>query len=270
MSDHARPTRIVLVGDEGDGDILRSICTAAPFLHSVLLHVSSLDELLSLSADASFDVVLLAIPSTSDRGTDMLRRTVQVCSGTPVIVIADRCTEHLQHLLMRLGAWKVLQRHNLTPDDLVEALKATSSDRKPADGQKQRQTFEEVLHLLQHRSVPGEAPLMPEGALRPLSEVMPSRFLELAKSYSNIIDLALARAGLGRQRFSGHSVSQQLRYLAADLGALNASAWDVLDVHAKALEGRAEEAVRSETKQLLIELLRNLDAFYKHAQYSFA
>lgn len=270
MSNHARLTRIVLVGDEEDGDTFRSICTTAPSLHSTVVHVKKVDELFSLSSNETFDVLLLALPQSGDHSSDLLRHVSETYPGTPIIVLVDSCSELLRHLLLRMGARKVLERQYLTSNRLAQTLREVSSGRESDRDERQRQSLEEVLRLLQQRIPLAEASPAREQCLRPLSEVMPQKFLELTKSYSNIVDLAMGRIGFGTRRFSGRSISQQLRYLASDLGTLNASVWDVLDVHARALEGREEEAVRPETEQLLVELLKNLSAFYKHAQYAFA
>ncbi len=270
MSSHARSTRIVLVGDEGDGDTLRSICTAASFPHSVLVHVRRVDELFSLSSLETVDVLLLALPQSGDGSLELLRRVGELYPDTPIVVLVDACSELLRHLLLRMGAWQVVERRHLTSDRLVHTFREVSAGKRSHLEETQQQSLDQVLRLLQ-QSVPLEdASRAGEQRLRPLSEVMPYKFLALTKSYSNIIELAMSQAGWGTRRFSGRSVSQQLRCLASDLGSLNASVWDVLDVHARALEGRAEETGRPETRQLLVELLTNLSAFYRHARYSFA
>lgn len=270
MSSHARSTRIVLVGDEGDGDTLRSICTAVSFPHSVLVHVRRVDELSSLSSVETVDVLLLALPQSGDGSSALLQRVSELYPGIPIVVLVDACSELLRHLLLRMGAWQVVERCHLTPDRLAHALREVSDGTKSDIEERQKQSLDEVLRLLQQPIPLEDASRAGERSLRPLSEVMPYKFLELTKSYSNIIELAMGHAGLGTRRFSGRSVSQQLRSLASDLGSLNASVWDVLDVHARALEGGGEVAVRPETRQLLVELLTNLSAFYRHARYSFA
>lgn len=270
MSNHARRTRIVLVGDEGDGDALRSVWRASRFPHSVLFHVRRVDELFSLSSDEMFDVVLLALPQSGDDSSELLRRVSETYPATPIIVLVEVCSDLLNHLLLRMGAWKVVEWHHLTTNRLSHVLREVATARRNEKEQRQQQSLEEVLRLLQQRVSLGDALPSGEQSLRPLSEVMPSKFLELTRSYSNIVDLALGCAGLGTRRFSGRSVSQQLRYLASDLGALNATVWDVLDVHGRALEARAEDALRAETKQVLVDLLKYLSAFYKHAPYAVA
>jgi hypothetical protein len=169
-----------------------------------------------------------------------------------------------------MGAWTVVEWHGLTVNRLSQILRDVSTVRRNEMEERQQQSLEEVLRMLQHHIPLGDAIPAGEQCFRPLSEVMPYKFLEVTRRYSNIVDLALGCAGFGTRRFSGRSVSLQLRYLASDLKTLNATVWDVLDVHARALEARGEDAVRPETKQVLVDLLKYLSALYKHAQYSFA
>lgn len=168
-----------------------------------------------------------------------------------------------------LGARKALDKETLTGATLAEAVRVVTGRETNELQREQERLLEQALSFLQQHPAIADVTHgeQPAGA-KPLCEVMPYKFLELTKSYSNLLDLVLTRAQSG-VRFNGYSVSRRLHFLASDLGSLHAGVCDVIDIHAKAVE---TEIGRNETNnaghKILLELISDLESYYRHSEYA--
>ncbi len=275
MSNHTRPLRIVLVGDEGDGDVvndvLNNVFNGVKAFRYVLCHARRVGEMLSLSSENEFDVVLLDLSAAYSNDLVALERICEAFSRIPVIVLVADNAEAVRQRALRIGAVEALTKSQMDAGTLADTITAVI-ERKAEELKSRRELYlEQALTFLQQHSAISRSTLTPElFGMKPLCEAMPYKFLELAKSYSNLIELALTRGQREGVRFSGHSVSQKLHYLASDLGELKAGVWDIIDIHAKAVEQKlgSVRAPKEESHKILLELISDLVSYYRKTEYA--
>lgn len=269
MQNHTRPTRIVLVGDEGNGDEFNALLHTAGAFHFELHHAHDAEALHALGGD--FDVFLLDLSRWASNGLALLQRVRDEYSNVPIIVIVWKGAEVIRQQALRLGAAKALVKEMLDAAAFAEAIAAVTG-RTADDELHQQRLLEHALNVLHNYPDTSDATLVvqPPG-IKPLCEAMPSKFLELTKSYGNLLGLALRRTESGI-RFNGYSISRRLQFLASDLGALHAGVWDVIDMHKKAIEREwAPNTHPNHTShRILLELISDLVSYYKHSDYAHA
>jgi DNA-binding response OmpR family regulator len=275
MQNHTRPTRFVLVGDEvnslagRDGDILKILSKSAGTFSYIVCHVQHVREMFSLSSENEFDVILHDVSNSRANGFAALEGLCEAFSSVPVIVIVERDEELTRRQALNLGALDVLQKSTLSGASLFEKIQTTINRKKTELGKQQQMNWESALNFLQHNAVITRTSLTPETLnVKPLCEAMPYKFLELTKSYSNLLDLALTRTRSG-VRYNGYSVSRRLHFLASDLGSLRAGVWDVIDIHAKAVGSEMGTQEPNHTShKILLELISDLVSYYRHSGYA--
>jgi CheY-like chemotaxis protein len=267
MQNHTRPTRIVLVGDEGNGDEFNALLHNAGAFHYELCHARDTTEIRAHGND--FDLFLLDLSRWASNGLAMLERMREEFSTVPVIVIVWNGAAVVRQQALRLGARNALVKETLDSATFAEAIAALTG-RAAEYAVEQERLLEQALNFLQQHPVGSDATLVvqPSG-ITPLCEAMPSKFLELTKSYGNLLDLALTRTESGI-RFNGYSVSRRLHFLASDLGALHAGVWDVIDMHVKAIERELAPNTHPNhtSHKILLELISDLVSYYKHSDYA--
>jgi DNA-binding response OmpR family regulator len=275
MNNHTRPTRIVLVENEvnnfvgGDGDLARVLSKSANVFPYVLCHVQHVREMFSLSSCNEFDVLLLDVSLGESNSFAALERICEAFSAAPVILMVEKADETIRRQAFNLGALDVVERSSLNGELLVERIHSAINRKKEELGRQQQSYWENALTFIQHSASITSARLSPESlGMKPLREAMPYKFLELTKSYSNVLALADTRRTHNGTRFNGHSVSQKLHFLASDLCSLKAGVWDVIDIHAKAVEQRIENQQKEETRQVLLELVTDLVSYYRSVDYA--
>ncbi len=275
MQNHTRPTRIVLVGDEvndlveGKSAAIANMLKAAPPFHYALCLVQNVSQLLLLSADQEFDVMFLTAKRWGSDALASLEKLLEAFSTIPIIVLAGDGTGAARHQALCAGAYTVLEYETLDAASLARTIQSAIGSNRDALQKEQQRVFEQALRFLQHNSAITRSRLTPQTLeMTPLSQVMPSKFLELTKSYSNVLDLALRRAS-GGIRFKSYSVSQQLNFLASDLGALRAGVWDVIDIHARAVEHKSvnKNETGDASHKILLELITDLVSYYRRSDY---
>ncbi|HXG01326.1 MAG TPA: response regulator [Bacteroidota bacterium] len=256
MSSHARPTRIVLVGDEGNA--IRRTLDALRSVHYTLYFVRELQQALLLSPRHAFDVLFLNISDNGSSAEYLARQAREALPLLPIVMIVGDLDEFEQERLYRAGAWKVWSHNRLTAETIEQTLSNLSGEAAA----RREHRIRELLEGLKTDPVMFDVSFQDDNR-EPLRKTLPLKFLELTRSYGNVLELVLARSGV-RRHLSGHSVSHKLRYLAADLALLNAGPRDVLDIHTEALAAHGRrQAEDCETRRLLIDLLTILVAQYK-------
>lgn len=268
-NNRTRPLRIVLVGNGGDGAVIKQILGGIKALHCFLCITQHVHEMLTLASENEFDLILIDVSRNCSTDLGTLERMCEAFSTIPIAVLVECDAEAVCQKALRLGAREALLKSTLTKENFAHIL-CSIVERKNILVEKQKELhLEQALQFLQHNPVGLHSPLAPEAfGMKPLSEAMPYKFLELTRSYSNLIELATSRAASVGNRFSGHSVSQKLHFLASDLGALKAGVSDVIDIHAKAVEqkfGRVH-AQKDESQKVLLELITDLVSYYRKSE----
>lgn len=256
MSSHARPTRIVLVGEEGDA--LRRMLDALRSVHYTLYFVRELQQALLLSPRHAFDVLFLDTSDNDPTVESLVRQAREALPLLPIVVIVGDLDEAEHERLYRAGAWTVWSHNRLSAEIIEQALRNLSGE----SATRWEHRIRELLEGLKTDPVRFDV-FFQDDNREPLRKTLPLKFLELTRSYGNVLDLALARSGVRRQ-LPGHSIPHKLHYLAADLVLLNAGPRDVLDVHTEALAAQGRRRTEDgESRRLLIDLLTNLAAQYR-------
>lgn len=100
----------------------------------------------------------------------------------------------------------------------------------------------------------------------PLRDSAPTEFQRLARTYTEILGLALDQ----RMYKVDHKTSQALHELAYELGAFSAGPRDVIDLHVQALKERMAHASREQTsalgeeaRLLVLELMGHVVTYYR-------
>jgi hypothetical protein len=101
-----------------------------------------------------------------------------------------------------------------------------------------------------------------------LRTIAPERFAEFVRRHGDLLDQAVDQ----RVHRDGMSLSAELCDLSAQLGQLSAGARDVIELHARALDGklasvppRLTVAYREEGRFLVLELMGRLLSYYRTA-----
>lgn len=267
MSYDAQRTRIMLVGDEDNVHTVEALLDEEALDRCTVQLVSDPNEYLQRAAQERWDGALVLFDN-EDRVDLNLLKTLR--SATPevfMMVLVGTCSEELRSTLLRLGMQRIFEREKLTPSQMVQAITKACLDVAQAVGA-HLDYLDAALRVVAEHPAFLDLTQHARPLHHPLCECMPQKFLELTKTYSNLLDLAMARARIGTRQLNGHSVSLQLRFLAHDLGTLNAGVWDVLDIHVHALASRNEQPAHHQCLEVLIEVLTNLAVFYKHALHT--
>lgn len=269
-NNHTRPLRIVLVGDEGGGVVIRHILDGIRTFHCLLCIARQVHEMLALASENEFDLILLDLSKHCSTDLGPLEQVCEAFSSIPIVVLVERDAQAVSERALRLGVREALVKSALTKRNFTRLISSIVEREHSLCEQEKVLHVEQALRFLQHHPVSSHVPLAPGGfGMKPLSEAMPYKFLELTKSYSNLMELAASRTTSEGNRFSGHSVSRKLHFLASDLGALKAGVWDVIDLHAKAVEDkhRDSHAREAEHQKILLELISDLVSFYRKSEY---
>ncbi len=266
---HMQHMRIVVVGNEARINVLRTLLAAGDSACSWLFHVQQPAKLLSLSSDFTFNLMVFDVSSRNSMDLSSLGRIRELYPDVPTVVLHEKDPEEVRSCALRQGVREALLNASMAHDTVSATGKSRTMRQMDATVGPQ-DNFERVARMLQSNHIPEQTAISPGRlGLKPLSETMPYKFLELVKNYGNVLELATTRSANTRGTFSGHSVSLKLQFLASDLGDLKAGVRDVLDLHTKAVEGKPSEVVpKEQSRQILLELVTDLVSYYRQAAHS--
>lgn len=268
MLNHTRLTRIALVGDCGDGAVINTLSCFKAF-HYYLCHAGHISDMLKLASENEFDVIFVDLDQSRNRDLITLERICEAFSRTPIVVLLENDAEAVRQQALSLGVHEALVKSTLSGTSLVDVIRRAIQQKSDELRNQQEHHLEQALRFLQHHSVISHTVLTPEAfGVKPLCQAIPYKFLELAKTYSNLIELVSSRPAREGMRFSGHSVSRKLQFLASDLGGLKAGVGDVIDLHAKAVESKFDSVTepKEESRKLLLELMTDLVSYYRKSE----
>ncbi|MBX2991457.1 MAG: hypothetical protein KF749_09825 [Bacteroidetes bacterium] len=263
---HTQHLRIVVVGIEASIKVLRTLLAAGGSAGCRLYHVQQPAELISLSSDHPFNLIVFVESSRNSVDLSFLGLIREHHPAVPTVILNERDPEEVRTSALRQGVREALL-NTLVADDAVAAAEDRGNLRRMDAAATPQGNFEQVAQMLQSNHIPEQIVLSPERlGLKPLSETMPYKFLELVRSYGNVLVHAAGRSANTRGAFSGHSVSLKLQFLASDLGDLKAGVRDVLDLHTKAVEGKPSNTIpKEQSRQILLELVTDLVSYYRQA-----
>jgi DNA-binding NarL/FixJ family response regulator len=262
-----RSLQIVLVED-GEKRTPAHIASNVNGLHYTLHVVQNIGEVFSLSMGHDIDVIVLDFVGRMTNDLSSLEKACESFSRIPVIVCLCNEDESERQRALRAGAQDVLLSSEIHSNNLAQSIRAAIL-RKQDYLWRHDHTIVQALSFLQQNPVSARRMLRCESfGMKPLSEAMPHKFLELSKSYSNVMELATTENGQHGARLSCQSVPRKLQFLASDLGSLKAGVNDVFELHKKALEHRGAKHYSGEEQQkkVLLELLSDLVSYYRRGE----
>lgn len=268
MLDHC--CRVLLVEDDPDDiEKLEKLITQAKspsFSRGFeLLCAETLDQGQGYLAQGGIDVVLLDLMLPDSRGMNTLRQMQQTAPDVPIIVQSVLEDERVAVKALELGAYGYLPKAKLDTSLLVYAIRAALERQyqlAELEHHQQQQELEELEKLIS-----GEIHSTPKSvSVEPLYQRMPDVLEELRQRYGDFMEWALEE----RVYKVDHQLSMHLTNFAEQLGLLQASPRDLIELHtttlkqkSQAVNRRKAQAYTTEGRFLLLEIMGNLTAYYR-------
>lgn len=242
-------------------------------VHSTFFHkgfavhyADTLANGLKLLSNIVIDIIILDLMLPDSRNLSSLLRIKQAYNSIPVLVQTCLEDEIVAVKTLDMGAYGYLHKATLDTNLLVYAMR-TAFERQQKFKMIQDEQNQRDMYELEQMSI-GNSTTLTESAygLRSLSSSVPDIFKEILERYSNLLDLALEE-----QMFKvNHSLGEQLRIFAEQLGVLEAEPRDLMDIHTTSLkrkfEGASQEKVNAyltEGRLIILQLMGYLTTYYR-------
>ena len=219
-------------------------------------------EQLSLN---DIDVIFLDLMVTDSRGIKTLTRMLEAVPSLPVIVYTT-LDEAAAVKALELGAIGYLHKTEIDTNLLVYAVRSAIERQQQLNILKQQQAEQQKMEFEQLEALAASekanANLL---GLESLRESKPDIFAELVQNYGEIMDLALEEKAYKVE----HNVSEKLSALARQLGFMQATPRDTIEIHTAVLKGktnsssRKSQAYANEGRLILLQLMGYLTAYYR-------
>lgn len=226
----------------------------------------SLENGLELLAVNDIDVIFLDLMLTDSRGIKTLAGMIEAAPNLPIIVytILD---EAAAVKALELGAIGYLHKTEIDTNLLVYAIRSAIERQQQVNILKQQQQKEQENAEFEQleafaASTSANANLSGSESLR---ESKPDIFAELVQNYSEIIDLALEEKAYKVE----HNSSDKLSALARQLGFMQATPRDTIEIHTTVLKektnhnSRKSQFYAKEARLIILELMGYLTAYYR-------
>jgi DNA-binding response OmpR family regulator len=225
----------------------------------------SLENGLHLLAVNDIDVIFLDLMLTDSRGIKTLAGMLEAAPNLPIIVytILD---EAAAVKALELGAIGYLHKTEIDTNLLVYAIRSAIERQQQVNILKQQQNEQQKVEFEQLEafaaSTSANANLSGTESLR---ESKPDIFAELVQSYSEIMDLALEEKAYKVE----HNTSGKLNALARQLGFMQATPRDTIEIHTAVLKektnrhSRKSQSYAKEARLIILELMGYLTAYYR-------
>ncbi|BAY80593.1 response regulator receiver protein [Calothrix parasitica NIES-267] len=231
-----------------------------------LIVSQSLEKGLQQLSLNDIDVIFLDLMLTDSRGVKSLIGILEVASSLPIIVYTA-LNEAAAVKVLELGAIGYLHKTDIDTKLLVYAIRSAIERQEQVNILKQQQQQQEQVEFEQLEAMAAfntskNASLSDSV---PLQESKPDIFAELVQNYSEIMDLALDE----RVHKVEHNTSDKLAALARQLGFMQATPRDAIEIHTTVLKeknttaSRKFQAYTKEGRLTILELMGYLTAYYR-------
>jgi CheY-like chemotaxis protein len=256
----SRPLVLIVDDDAAIGRVLEDVLQPTYATRAV----TSANAALEFAKSTDIAIVLADQQMPGMTGLELLaeiRRIKPTAVGVLVTAFAD-----LQDAMEAINTVRVLG-FVTKPWDEQELLDIVNKalDAHVALGQLARPAEHELRTLQSLAGAPTPITAQRFGVL-PLRDSAPAEFQRLARTYTEILGLALDQ----RMYKVDHKTSQALHELAYELGAFSAGPRDVIDLHVQALKERMAHASREqasalaeEGRLLVLELMGHVVTYYR-------
>ena len=212
------------------------------------------------------DVIFLDLMLTDSRGVKSLIKVLEVTPSLPVIVYTV-LNETAAVKVLELGAIGYLHKTEIDTNLLVYAIRSAIERQEQINILKQQQTQQEQVEFEQLEAIAAfntnkNTSLSDSVSLQ---ESKPDIFAELVQNYCEIMDLALDE----RVHKVEHNTSDKLAALARQLGFMQATPRDAIEIHTTALKeinttaARKSQVYAKEGRLTILELMGYLTAYYR-------
>lgn len=255
--------RVLLVeDDEADAQLARSALTTADDVE--LQTVSTMEQAREVAGDV--DVVLLDLTLPDSEGFESLIELRTAAPHTAIIVITGNADPSMPVKAIEAGAQEYILKEHI--EEVPERLKLAVSRQRHTN-----RTVSQVLTETERRAFAAEelqadtAPVTGRHlGLEPLSRSLTTVFAQLVEDYMAALDKAIQC----RVYRDAEPPTADLRRLAATVTTLNATARDLVDVHAAAIDRLSDSthperlrAVVEESRHVLLELMGYVAMSYR-------
>lgn len=220
----------------------------------------------------AWDIIISDYRMPHFSGIDALAVLQESDYDLPFIIVSGVIGEEQAVAAMRAGAHDYLMK-----DNLIRLVPVIERERREAEVRReQRQAQAELKRLQRERErhsleqisrQPQTAVTAQKFGSQPLQQVSPAHFDNLRERYSALIDMALEQ----RAYKVTYSLSDKLRGLAEEMGAIRVSPRDVVEIHNASLRQKRHglteakaDAYIEEGRLMLLELMGYLVAHYRN------
>ncbi|AFY57908.1 response regulator with CheY-like receiver, AAA-type ATPase, and DNA-binding domains [Rivularia sp. PCC 7116] len=224
----------------------------------------SLEKGLQKLAVNKIDVIFLDLMLTDSRGIKTLSAMLEAAPTLPIIVytILD---EAAGVKALELGAIGYLHKTEIDTNLLVYAIRSAIERQQHLNILKQQQTEQQQAEFEQLEAFGASASSNANlPGLESLRESQPDIFAELVHSYSEVMDLSLEEKAYKVE----HNISDKLSALARQLGFMQATPRDVIEIHTTVIKdktnhSRKSQAYAKEARLIILQLMGYLTAYYR-------
>ncbi len=211
------------------------------------------------------DVVFLDLTLTDSRGIKTLMKMLEAAPLSPIIVYTA-LDEAAGAKALELGAIGYLHKTEIDTNLLVYAIRSAIERQQQLNILKQQQAESHKVEFEQLEAFAASTSNNVNlSGLESLRETKPDIFAELVQSYSKIIDLALEEKAYKVE----HNTNDKLNALARQLGFMQATPKDTIQIHTAVLKektyrtSRKYSAYATEGRLILLQLMGYLAAYYR-------
>lgn len=231
-----------------------------------LIVAQSLENGLQQLSLNDIDVIFLDLMLTDSRGIKSLTGVLEVAPSLPIIAYTA-LNEATAVKVLELGAIGYLHKTEIDPNLLVYAIRSAIERQEQINILKHQQKQQEQVEFEQLEAIAAfntnkYATLSDSVSLR---ESKPDIFVELVQNYREIMDLALEEKAYKVE----HNTSDKLAALARQLGFMQATPRDAIEIHTTVLKekntnsSRKYQAYAKEGRLTILELMGYLTAYYR-------
>ncbi|MEL7242233.1 MAG: response regulator [Cyanobacteria bacterium J06573_2] len=231
-----------------------------------LIVAQSLKKGLQQLSSNDIDVVFLDLMLSDSRGIQTLAETLEVAPMLPIIVYTV-LNETAAVKVLELGAIGYLHKTEIDTKLLVYAIRSAIERQEQINILKQQQKQQQQVEFEQLEAIAAfntnkNVSLSDSVSLQ---QSKPDIFAELVQNYCEIMDLALEEKAYKVD----HNTSDKLAALARQLGFMQATSRDVIEIHTTVLRekntgvSRKHQVYAKEGRLIILELMGYLTAYYR-------
>lgn len=268
----ATPVRILLLADDqGDGGIIHTLLMqmvqTVPF---VITTLQQIDRALAQLSQSYFDLVLLDLSLPVCEGLYTFNQIHAQAPELPIIILSNFEDTAAAIEAVRQGAQDYLVKGQIDSRLLVRSIRyAIERQRLRLTSQVDHWQHQQERELSLLEQLTGYQATVIASQLYcdlPLEETVTAEFQRLVEHYRQILDLAMDQ----RQYRVTHSIAEQMRGIAEQLGFLKASPRDVIALHTLAIKPRIAqmsslkaEVYMEEARIMVLQLMGYLTSYYR-------